>query len=80
MFSVNMETSTLNEAMNVCLIALQNIYQIPEFQHFLFPLVPLTNTHKLANLKYRLFLYLRMYDCVYVCGWECGHPLPMIRV
>lgn len=53
MFSVNVETSTLNEAMNVCLIALQNIYQIPDFQHFLFPLVPLTNAHKLADLKYR---------------------------
>lgn len=52
-----MEISTLNEAMSVCLIALQNIDQIPEFQHFLFPLIPIKkkNAHKLADLKHRFF-------------------------
>lgn len=56
--STSMEISTLNEAMSVCLIAFQNIDQIPEFQHFLFPLIPIKkkkNAHKLADLKYRFF-------------------------
>lgn len=68
-----MEISTLNEAMSVCLIALQNIDQIPEFQHFLFPLIPIKkkNAHKLADLKHRFFF--NICTCMTVCMFVCGN-------
>lgn len=57
------------------MFALQKTHQIPEFSHLLFPPFPITNIHKLADLKTYIF------KIVLVCGGGgCEHPLPIAHV